>query len=228
MSYSLEIKSQAVKFRKAGRSIKEIANILNISVSTSSAWLREISISKEGQKHMRAQASLHRHKTSLRFAQKRLARSFSYQKQAKKILKQITFTNPINKLICAMLFWAEGAKTSQRLAFTNSDPKMIEFFLYLLRKSYKLDESKFRVSVHLHEYHDKTEMLDFWSKITCVPIDQFIKPYIKPHTGLRKKENYNGCITVRYYNSKIACELEALYSTASFMPAAFYNALHTL
>ncbi|MBU1034130.1 hypothetical protein KKI22_04290 [Patescibacteria group bacterium] len=152
---------------------------------------------------------------SLLWNQKRLEKSLFHQKEAQKTLKQIIFTNPINKLICAVLFWAEGSKKTNHVAFTNSDPKMIVYFLGLLRQSYDLDEKKFRVSVHLHEYHDLEETLIFWSKITGIAKTQFIKPYRKPHTGLRKKPGYRGCVTIRYYDSEIARELTALYNDIS-------------
>jgi len=136
-------------------------------------------------------------------------------KESAKHTKKISFTNQINKLVCAVLFWAEGSKKTNHVAFTNSDPKMISYFLSLLRQSYDLDENKFRVSVHLHEYHDLLGIFNFWSKVTGVAKTQFIKPYIKPHTGLRKKPDYKGCITIRYYDSEIARELTALYNNIS-------------
>ncbi len=89
---------------------------------------------------------------------------------------------------------------------------MIKVFISLLRNSYDLDESKFHISVHLHEYHDKDAIFQFWSDITKVPLDQFIRPYLKPHTGTRKHEDYKGCITIRYYDVKIARELTAIYN----------------
>lgn len=213
MAHSMKIKGKAVELRKAGYSIKEIARVLNIAISTSSVWLREVVISQEGISRMKEQSSLHRHKISLCWKQKRLEKSLFHQKEAQKTLKQIIFTNPINQLICAVLFWAEGSKKTNHVAFTNSDPKMIIYFLSLLRQSYDLDETKFSVSVHLHEYHDVRETLNFWSKVTDIAKTQFIKPYKKPHTGLRKKPGYRGCITIRYYDSEIACQLEALYNS---------------
>jgi transposase-like protein len=215
MAHSLQIKNKAVELRKTGYSIKEIARILNIAVSTSSTWLRETPVGEEGKNRMKEQASLHRYKMSLRWKQKRADDKLSYQKQAQVILDQISFTPPVCKLICAILFWAEGSKTNRRLEFTNSDPSMIALFIRLLRQSYDLDETKFRVCLHLHDYHDAEEMLDFWSRITKIPLNQFIKPYRKPHTGLRKKKDYKGCASVRYYNSQIACQLEALYNRLS-------------
>lgn len=176
MAHSMEIKEKAVELRRAGYSIKEIARILSVAVSTSSVWLRAVAISREGKCRMQEQSSTYRYRMSLRWNQKRLEKSLLHQKKVQNILKKISFTNQINKLICAVLFWAEGSKKTNHVAFTNSDPKMISYFLSLLRQSYDLDENKFRVSVHLHEYHGLVETLNFWSKVTGVAKTRFIKP----------------------------------------------------
>ncbi|MBU1034131.1 helix-turn-helix domain-containing protein [Patescibacteria group bacterium] len=52
MAHSTEVKSKAIELREAGYSIKEIAKILNVAVSTSSVWLREVTISREGKHRM--------------------------------------------------------------------------------------------------------------------------------------------------------------------------------
>lgn len=215
MAHNQSIKDKANELRMAGFSIKEIAKTLKISVGTSSLWSRNIEISNLGLLRMQERSSLHRHKMSLRCDEKRRQKSLFYQEKAKKTLQEISFTDSMKKVMCAILFWAEGSKVNQRLEFTNSDPKMIKLFLKFLRQSYELDERKFRVNLHLHKYHKPEETLDFWSKVTDIAKTQFIKPYMKPHSGLRKKKDYMGCVTVRYYNSEIAWELGALYNSLS-------------
>ena len=118
----------------------------------------------------------------------------------------------ITKIICAILFWAEGNKDFSHIRFTNSGPKMIKTFLSYFRLSYDLDESKFRACIHLHEYHNSEEMHKYWSEVTSIPLNKFRKAYLKTHTGIRKKEGYKGCLTIYYFDSSIAHELEALYN----------------
>ncbi len=111
-----------------------------------------------------------------------------------------------------MIYWCEGAKSFTRgVQFTNSDPNLVYCFLRLFRSSYELDESKFRVCVHLHEYHNEQVQIDFWSKITRIKKDRFIRPYIKPHTGKRVKKDYPGCVDIRYHSNDMA---KRLMSTA--------------
>lgn len=133
---------------------------------------------------------------------------------AKTSFNKIKITKPLLKLIVAIFIWTEGEKGDfGRLGFTNSDPTMISTYLYALRKSFKLDEEKFRVIVHIHEYHNETQILRFWSKTTNIPLKKFNKSYLKPHTGKRKRKNYMGSIHVTYYDYKVAHELAALYNT---------------
>jgi hypothetical protein len=87
---------------------------------------------------------------------------------------------------------------------------MAAAFLRLFRSSFDLDEKKFRVCIHLHEYHDTKRQLAFWSKVSQIKRSQFIKPFRKKHTGTRVRENYPGCASVYYQSADIARRLLAI------------------
>lgn len=212
MAHDISIKQKAIKLRNAGYSIKEIAKLLNIAISSSSVWLRDVKVNSVGQKRMIEHKEQNRYKMQQKWIEKRNITNLMYQKYAIKLLASTDTSIHTAKILCATLFWAEGSKLINHIAFTNSDSIMIKTFLGLLRYSYHLDETKFHVSVHLHEYHDRTQILKFWSDTTQVPLTQFIKPYLKPHTSVRKHNDYKGCITVRYYDVQIARELTAIYN----------------
>jgi hypothetical protein len=114
------------------------------------------------------------------------------------------------RLLCAMIYWCEGAKRDTSIKFTNSDPALVSLFVGLLREIFELDESKFRVIVHIHEYHLDDEQKKFWSNVTKIPLTQFFRSYQKPHTGISKKENYQGCICVNYFDSNVSRHLLSL------------------
>lgn len=123
----------------------------------------------------------------------------------------IIYSNKTWTIICAMIYWCEGGKNAKySVAFTNSDPKLVRTFLKLLRECFVLDESKFHPCIHLHSYHLPEKQLDFWSKVTDINKQQFIKPYLKPNTGKRIHENYQGCISLRYFNNDLAQQLVAI------------------
>jgi hypothetical protein len=110
-----------------------------------------------------------------------------------------------------MIYWCEGGKNAKYgVAFTNSDPKLVRTFLTLLRENFNLDERKFHPGIHLHSYHSPGTQLDFWSKVTDIDKQQFIKPYLKPNTGKRIRKNYQGCISLRYASNDLARQLMAI------------------
>lgn len=216
MAYDNSIKQHAIKLRKSGYSIKEISNKLNIAISTSSVWVRDIVIQPHGLNRMQKRYELKRYKMSQRWIDKNRQKYLTNYLDAKTLLSSIDLKNKnIAKLICAILFWAEGNKDYSHIRFTNSDPAMIATFLSHFRRGFVADESKFRACVHLHEYHNSKEIHHYWSNITKIPLSNFRKAYLKPHTGKRKKIDYKGCITVYYFSSSIAHELQALYNAVS-------------
>lgn len=92
---------------------------------------------------------------------------------------------------------------------------MIFTFISLLRKSFTVDESKFRALVQLHEYHEENKIINFWSKITKIPVSQFTKSYLKPNTSKVIRKDYKGTLRIVYYNSQIAHELKAIYNAVT-------------
>lgn len=199
---------KAKSLRKRGYSLNEISKRLNISKSTASIWLKNCNISEVALKRLEKRKNLGR----LNSGKVRRAKR---EKQEEKIKKEvIDYLNFINikkeylKLFCSLLYICEGSKNiDSRLSFCNSDPLLIKTFLNFLRFSFKIDEDRFRVSLHIHEYHSSSKQISFWSRTTRIPKSQFIKPYIKPHTGKRKKDNYQGCVNIRYCDSLLSKKL---------------------
>ncbi|KKW39133.1 hypothetical protein A3I46_01735 [Candidatus Kaiserbacteria bacterium RIFCSPLOWO2_02_FULL_54_13] len=100
------------------------------------------------------------------------------------------------------MYWCEGTKSKNdsEFTFTNAEPLTIRGFLALLRKALPLEESRFRIKMHLHDYHDERERRRFWSELTGIPETQFQNTFWKPHTGKNIKHDYPGCIHLRYHD----------------------------
>ncbi len=131
---------------------------------------------------------------------------------ANKLVEKVAIDNDYAKLCASLIFWCEGSKGQTSVRFTNSDPTLIKLFLNLLRKGFMIDETKLRALIHLHEYHNELQQKAFWSDVTKIPLSQFSRSYLKPHTGKNKRANYPGCLAVYYYDSKVAKELSAIYN----------------
>lgn len=118
-------------------------------------------------------------------------------------------------MLCALIYWCEGAKlygNKGNFCFTNSDPMLVAAFLKLLRASFDIDESKFHPALHIHEYHNERAQLKFWSKVTSIPVGQFIRSYRKPESGITIRKGYQGCVQVRYYDKMVLRRILAIAS----------------
>jgi len=212
MPYPLNLKEKAIILRNQGYSIKEIATSLNVPVSTSSSWVSKVILSLENKELLAQKKILGQRKSSIVIREKTRQRKMISDIEAKSLIDSINFNSKLDTLLCSILYWAEGSKNCSNVGFTNSDPKMISTFLKQLRSAFDIDESKFHCLIHIHEYHNDIEEKLFWSKVTNIPVNQFFKSYHKPHTGKRKKPNYHGTISVRYYDSKIAVKINSIYN----------------
>ena len=200
-----KIKKQAKILRKKGYSFREIGETFNISKSTASLWCRDEFLNNKAKERIKKLGDIGR-KKGKDSARKNRARELELIDKNCLVLRNKRYGVNDYKLFLALLYWGEGGKTNNYFRFINSDPKMIKLFLDLLRESFIINENKFRVWIHLHEYHDKKEMINFWSNITGIEKNKF-SVYNKPHTGINKKPGYKGCVSVRYGDSKIFKEV---------------------
>jgi len=214
MNLASNVKERAVIMRKKGYSLQEISDHLNIAKSTASLWLTDIVLNNNANKRIRERkilGCLHAAKTKI---DKRKKQYQGYLLWAKRNLKKMSLNKEYCQLMSSLLYWAEGGKfMDNHLEFTNSDPKMIETFLKLLRKGFDIDETKFRLNIHIHEYHNDIKQKMFWSNITKISLSQVNKSYLKPHSGKRTRENYPGCVRICYYSADIARRVKALYQS---------------
>lgn len=130
----------------------------------------------------------------------------------------------IAKIALAMLYLGEGAKRSRShgsLMIGNSDSKIIELFLRLLRHCYNIDESKFRCTLQCRADQNIRALEEFWFGITKIPRNQFYKAQIDPRTIGKKSEkpDYKGVCRIDYFSADILLELmqipETIYKMGS-------------
>ncbi len=208
MTYLLKIKENAIKLRTRGLSLNEIVDRLKISKGTASVWLANIELSSKATKRLEKRQIIGQYKTLLIKKRKRKELFKRLETEAVGKLKEVCFCGVIYQLLAAILFWCEGSKGNlTKVGFTNSDPVMARLFLKCLRKGFKIKEEKFRIVVHLHSYHDEETQIKFWSRVTNIPVNQFSKSFQKKNSGKRVRNNYQGCISIRYYDAMVAKQL---------------------
>ena len=127
---------------------------------------------------------------------------------------RLKLRNDLMKSVLAALYWAEGTKVNGMMSFANTDPKLMLLFVTLLRRVYKLDESKFRVRLHLHYYHRARVTRKFWSELLCIPQNQFYKTFWKRRSKERVFRKNLGGICFVSYNSVYLKERIMAYAYA--------------
>lgn len=187
----LKEKQKALRLRKSGKSYSQIKQLVGVSKSTLSYWLKNMPLSDDRVKMLRDWNANRIEKFRNTMRQKREDRlSKTYSEEKIKIL-------PLSErelfLAGLFLYWGEGGKTAEaRLTISNTNPAIIKFFIRWLGL-FKVPKSKLRIYLHLYkDMHIKKEMI-FWAKILDIPLQQFQKPYIKNSalSGLTYKNGFN-------------------------------------
>jgi len=194
-------KDQSKKLRAKGYSINQIFKIVQVSKSSVSLWVRDVKLSKTA-KHILKAHTLEARKTSAKAKKQKILDKYS--QLGDKLLKTTNIDDNFLKICCGLIYWCEGGThDDNRIQFTNSNPQIIKTFMILLRRLYIIDERRFRISLHIHSYHQAKDQINYWSKITKVPTNQFNKPYLKQNTSIRKKPDYQGCVNIRYSDTSL-------------------------
>ena len=205
-------KETACELRRLGHSLNEICKILHISKSSASLWVRNVDLTDSARRRIESKrkeareraASTNRYKVDKKFIEA--------QTYGQTVLEKALMNDDALRTLCAIMYWCEGTKIrrSQIMSFANSDPGLMRSFLDLLRNGFPIEESKLRLTIHVHEYHDQEAQLRFWSKLTKIPLSQCHRPYLKPHTAIRKRDGYQGCASVRYLDVDFGRRLEGI------------------
>lgn len=173
-------KEVAIKLRRKGLSYSEILGKVPVAKSSLSLWLRSVDLAKKQKK---------------RLTEKKLAAAWKGGEARKN--KRLTDTALIKDKACGeieniskrelwllgiALYWAEGSKqkehnVAQVVKFSNSDPRMIKFFLKWLERVCKItsQEIVFRIALHKHAVGRLNEVQRYWADVTGFPVDNFKK-----------------------------------------------------
>lgn len=205
-------RTRAIVLRKQGKTLLDIAHELHVSKSSVSIWVRNVILSN------RAREILEGRKVKGRLLANQVKRNITLSKlkevnhEAEVEVTSFDLNSNSALISCALMYWCEGSKSNDdsEFTFTNSDPLIIAGFLALLRKAIDIDESMFRVKMHLHPYHKELVQKKFWSQVTRIPETQFQNTYWKKNSGTNIKSNYPGCIHVRYHNVVVARKISAV------------------
>lgn len=221
--YKKEIKQKAEELRKAKKTYSEITKILGVPKSTLSAWLSE---KFDGVFDKKAQlvhlAKIQPLAVAIKNRNIKLREDILRGEISQEVKKYPLKNVYLLKSMLAMLYSAEGAryKGVSGLIFANTDYKIAQIYVTILRKCYKLDESKFRVRLHLHYYHSIKKSKEYWSELLHIPLHQFNKTYIKKRSKTKKfRKNFMGICFISYLDSNIRREIMEIFNQLHFFIA---------
>ena len=163
------------KRREEGLSIGAIAKLLRCSKSSVSEWVRDIPLTSEQVAKLMSRERASEIAASHPNAPKQ---KFGIERDHIEALAMRDFgviDRDKLRVIGAALYWAEGAKDRNVVAFVNSDPNMIRLMMRFFREVCDVDDAKFRGVLHIHPHLDVEAALGFWSSITRIPVSQFYK-----------------------------------------------------
>ena len=203
-----------------GYSYNEISQQVGVSKSTLSHWLKHISLTLE--QEQRIQQRIEDNQTSFvakarKTNQKRFrdAREQAFQTGVK-IISHLPDNDNIHELALAMLYLGEGDKTGNRIQLANTDPVVLQYFLWALEKLYQVKRSEMSLRLNLVEAARPLEdnMKAWWAEqLGCLEA-QFLKTQFDQRSKNPKLTgNYRGVCTITYNDTYLYERLVGVYSS---------------
>lgn len=229
-------RAEAIKLRKEGESIKEIARILQVSKSSVSLWVRNINLSSSHTLRLyergRSAESVQRRRISRIFNEKE--RRASIFRSASKDIGSLSLREVM--FLGIGLYWGEGAKSSRGSAcFYNSDPRAVQVMMRFYREVCDVPLSKFKARVHIHGHLDTQAAIDYWSRVSGIPTSQFGKPATQKSRGSKGKKDTlpYGTFTIGVYDTKLYLKImgwidgsyQSLVSKKAQVPCRYHEYL---
>lgn len=211
--YLPEVKNKALSLRKQGLIYREIQTELaeyHIPKNTISSWVTKakITLTKEQLDiiHKKQQLLLHEahFKGGAWNRNQKYKRLEEARSDAWHFLKEHKSLNLTKIFFLSGLYLGEGSKNSEALQFANSNPRVIQCFLAIFRKSFPVLENKFGIQIHARFDQDVNALKKYWSHVTNIPIERFQKVHKDIRTSKHKTyADYKGVCAIYYYDAKI-------------------------
>lgn len=169
------LKNDALSLREKGYSYELIRQKTGVSKSTLSDWLKRLPYKPNAEVLERMKRGQIKSSGTLR--RLRLERIKEARRIAKQELGQVSKRDLM--LLGIGLYIGEGSKDDRgSVSFANSDPKVVKLMVNWFTKVVGVEIRNFYIRVHTYPDNDIKETLEFWSKATSIPINQFGKTYI--------------------------------------------------
>mgnify|MGYP000170949931 CR=1 FL=1 len=165
-----EKKAKARHYRQQGKSMKWIAEKLQVARSSVSVWTRDIQLTPEQEENL--QNSNARRDAQKKGSQANLIKHRNKRKQYQEEGRAKAREKDSLHLAGCMLYWAEGSKNRNEIKFVNSDADMIRVFMKFLRECLLIDDKdiKIRIVAYLGNDLSKLDIQNYW--LSLVGLDK--------------------------------------------------------
>lgn len=195
-------REEARRLRRDGRSIKSIAAEIGVSSSSVLSWTTDIELSAEQRKHLMGRTGAF----AGAVVRRDRALAVRVQSQQRGQLECGAFNL---HLAGCMLYWAEGAKTRNRLHFSNSDPDMIRLFVRFLRECFGVSDDRLCLVIRCYTNNvlPIKEIEEYWLNITGLVRSNLRKTQVNKISRASKrvaKPLLYGTCHIKLYDTDIA------------------------
>jgi AcrR family transcriptional regulator len=186
-----------------GFSMKEIARVVGVSLSSVSLWVRDIELDDVQHASLRSRAAQRR-------GQATAARARAVRREAQERGRERAGRSDPLHIGGGMLFWAEGDKQRNSVRLSNSDPDLLRLFVTFLRRCYDADIARIAVTCYLFADHldRQREVEDFWLRSLDLPHSCLRKSIVNVYSKYSQKKRCNklpyGTCKVAYCDSRTA------------------------
>ena len=191
-----QLKLEAVELRKKGLSYGEINKKVNVAKSTLSYWLKSIPLTLEQKERLYTKSVLILSRGPQSQRERRIREITKIIEEAEKEI-QFPLSFEAYRLFGAALYWAEGKKT-KHFTITNSDPCFILFMVRWFKRIFEVTPQNLKARLNIYPQQNESQLKQFWSQLTSIPLENFGKSFVKPiNKGYKKNNLYYGTIEVR-------------------------------
>jgi hypothetical protein len=193
--------------RDKGASVMEIAQLVGVSKSSVSLWVRDISLTD-------AQTAALRERNPAYNGQRlgaltRIARGRARRRADQEEGRERVRSGDDAFVRACLLYWGEGAKSRHSLSFSNADVEMVRVWMHLLRATLEAPERRIRLTCYLYPDHlsQQADVERFWLQVTGLTRENMCRSIVnncsRSSKGKRKRLLPYGTVKVAVHDTRL-------------------------
>lgn len=180
---------RARELRASGHAVREIAEIVGISRSSASNWVRDIVLTPEQRRALDDRGERGRAVTRRLKSERARALRLEYQLEGRRLARE----RGASYAAGCMLHWAEGDKCRNSVRMSNSDPELLVMFARFLREHFGVPDEKMHVHCNLFADHieKQSEIERYWLMRLELPATSLRTSVVNVYSKYSKKTRIN-------------------------------------